>query len=516
MNSPLRILHLEDSPTDHELIRTMLRKAGLACDFAHAMDRADYEANLARGGFDLILADYSLPGYDGMTALAAVRNQHPDTPFIFVSGSIGEERAVESLKHGATDYILKDHLERLPTAIQRALREVKEHRQREELEARLQQARKLETIGQFAGGMAHDFNNLLTVILGRVSFLLDEEPLSPRTAESLKQVYTAGDHAAKLIHQWLLFSRKHPPLRETANLNTIVEGIVELLRPLLGSPVALTLEPAFPPPWVLADRGMIEQVLMNLALNARDAMPGGGRLLIRTGTLRRCAPGDPAERPGDFAFLSVRDTGHGISPDIRPHIFEPFFTTKPEGRGTGLGLAMVMDIAKRHEGWIEMDSQPGEGTTFTLFLPSTPPEMEPAPSAPSAPRTGAGHETVLVVEDDFNVREFASAVLQRSGYTVLQAKSGDQALTVWRRHAPKISLLLTDVVLPGDLSGLDLAARLLSEKPGLKVVIVSGSPGVMTAGAAALPSSVHTLSKPYLPKILAQTIRTALDEPPAS
>ncbi len=516
MNTPLRILHLEDNPADHELICGTVRKTGLSCEFTLATDRAGYEANLIPGGFNLILADYSLPGYDGMAALSAARNHHPDTPFIFVSGSIGEERAVESLKHGATDYILKDHMERLPAAIHRALREVEEHRQRQELEARLQQARKLETIGQFAGGMAHDFNNLLTVILGQVSFLLDEEPLAPRTAESLKQVYTAGDHAAKLIHQWLLFSRKHPPLRETANLNTVVEGIVELLRPLLGSPVALTAEPSFPSPWVLADLGMIEQVLMNLALNARDAMLGGGRLLIRTGALRRCAQGDSAGRLGDFAFLSVRDTGKGIPPDILPHIFEPFFTTKPEGRGTGLGLAMVMDIAKRHDGWIEVDSQPGQGTTFTFFLPSIPPGVEKPPSTPSAAGAGAGHETILLVEDDFNVREFAAAVLQRRGYAVLQAKSGDQALTVWRRHAPKIKLLLTDVVLPGDLSGLDLAARFLSEKPDLKVVIVSGSPGMIADGASALPASVHSLSKPYLPQILAQTIRTVLDETIAS
>ena len=515
MPPSLRILYLEDNAADREAVqRCIIRKSGLACEFTFVSDSAGYEAALARGDFDLILADYHLPGYDGMTALSAARQQHPGVPFIFVSGLIGEERAIESLKQGATDYILKDRLERLPEAIRRALSEAEERRQRIRLEADLVQARKMETIGQFAGGMAHDFNNLLTVILGQVSFLLDDEPLTPRAAEALRQVYTAGDHAARLVRQWLHFSRKHPPLREAINLNTIVEETADLLRPLLGAPVSLTIEPFFPSPWILADRDMVVQVLLNLAANARDAMPGGGRLVIHTG-LRNYSPEDagrnPSARPGDFACLSVRDTGHGIPPDIVPHIFEPFFTTKPEGHGTGLGLAMVMDIIKRHDGWIEVEGQPGAGTTFTLLLPLAPAGANAAPSTPSSFAADTGRGTILLVEDDLKVREFAAAVLQRCGYSVLQAKSGDQALAVWHRHASKIRLLLTDVVLPGDLSGLDLTARLLAGKPDLKVVIASGSPGVATDAASAFPPSVHILSKPYLPRILAHTVRTALD-----
>ena len=515
MPPSLRILHLEDNAADHQAVqRCVIQKSGLACEFTLVSDRAGYEAALARGNVDLILADYQLPGYDGMTALSAARHQHPEVPFIFVSGALGEERAIESLRQGATDYILKDRLERLPAAIRRALSEAEEHRQRLRLEAELMQARKMETIGQFAGGMAHDFNNLLTVILGQVSFLLDEEPLTSRTSEALKQVYTAGDHAARLVRQWLHFSRKHPPLREAINLNTVVEETADLLRPLLGVTISLTIEPAFPAPWIFADQGMIVQVLLNLAVNARDAMAGGGRLAIRTG-LRHYAPEDaswnPSARPGDFACLSVRDTGHGIPPDVLPHIFEPFFTTKPEGHGTGLGLAMGMDIIKRHDGWIEVESQPGRGATFTLLLPLAPPGADAVPTTPPSLAAGTGRETILLVEDDSNVREFAAAVLQRCGYSVLQAKSGDQALDVWRRHASKIRLLLTDMVLPGDLSGLDLTNRLLAEKPDLKVVIASGSLGLATNEASSLPPSVHILSKPYLPKILAHTVRTALD-----
>lgn len=516
MPPPLRILYLEDNAADREAVqRRVTKKSGLACEFILVSDSAGYEAALARGGVDLILADYHLPGYDGMTALSAAHHQHPGIPFIFVSGLIGEERAVESLKQGATDYILKDRLDRLPAAILRALSEAEEHRQRLRLEADLVQARKMETIGQFAGGMAHDFNNLLTVILGRVSLLLDEEALTPHAAEGLRQVYTAGDHAARLVRQWLHFSRKHPPLREAINLNTVVEETADLLRPLLGAPVSLTIEPFSPAPWILADRDMVVHVLLNLAANARDAMPGGGLLVIRTG-LRHYTAEDaarnPSVRPGGFACLSVRDTGHGIHPDVVPHIFEPFFTTKPEGHGTGLGLAMVMDIIKRHDGWIEVEGQPGAGTTFTLLLPLAPPAANAALSTASSLATDTGREMILLVEDDLKVREFAVAVLQRCGYSVLQAKSGDQALSVWRRHASKIRLLLTDMVLPGDLSGLDLTNRLLAEKPDLKIVIASGSLGLVTNAAFPLPPSIHILSKPYLPKILAHAVRTALDE----
>jgi len=403
----------------------------------------------------------------------------------------------------------------LPAAIRRAVSEAGEHRQRLQLEVELAQARKMETIGQFAGGMAHDFNNLLTVILGQVSLLLDEDSLPPRVGDALRQVYTAGDHAARLVRQWLHFSRKHPPLREAVNLNTIVEETADLLRPLLGASVSLTIEPFFPAPWILADRDMMVQVLLNLAANARDAMPGGGRLAIQTG-FRHCTPEDvarnPSARPGDFASLSVRDTGHGIRPEIVPHIFEPFFTTKPEGHGTGLGLAMVMDIIqKRHGGWIEVETRPGVATTFTLLIPLAPPAANVAPSPPATLAADTGLETILLVEDDHKVREFAVTVLQRNGYSVLQAKSGDQALDVWRRHAPKIRLLLTDMVLPGDLSGLDLTTRLLAEKPDLKIVIASGSLGLATNMASSLPPSVQILAKPYLPKTLAHAVRTALD-----
>jgi len=515
MPPTLRILYLEDNAADREAVQhCVTKRSGLTCEFTLVSDSAGYEAALARGGFDLILADYHLPGYDGMTALSAAHQQHPEIPFIFVSGLIGEERAIESLKQGATDYILKDRLERLPAAIRRALSEAEEHRQRVRLEAELAQARKMETIGQFAGAMAHDFNNLLTVILGQVSFILDEEPLTPYAAEALKQVYTAADHAARLVRQWLHFSRKHPPLREAINLNTVVEETADLLRPLLGAPVSLTIEPFFPAPWILADRDMIVQVLLNLAANARDAMPGGGRLVIQTG-LRHYTPEDaarnPSARPGDFVCLSVRDTGPGIPPDVAPHIFDPFFTTKPEGHGTGLGLAIVMDIIKRHDGWIEVEGPPGAGTTFTLLFPPAPPAADKAPSTPPSLADDTGRETILLVEDDPKVREFAVTVLQRCGYSILQAKSGDQALAVWHRHASKIRLLLTDLVLPGELSGQDLTTRLLSEKPDLKVVIASGSLGLAANAASTLPPSVHILSKPYLPKMLAHAVRTALD-----
>ncbi|MBW8782430.1 MAG: response regulator [Verrucomicrobia bacterium] len=638
MPRPLQILHLEDSRIDHELVRHVVVQSGLACEFVHVGGRTDYETALARGGCDLILADYTLPDYNGPAALSAAQSLQPDTPFVFVSGSIGEERAVESLKHGATDYILKDRLNRLPAAIHRALREATErlrrkqaeaalqqsearfremaetirdvfwmtdadcrrriyaspayaqvwgcssselgsdptgwlialaaedrasaedalrqladgglyratyrilradgterwiedrgfpvfddrHRlvravgvavdvtERRQLEAQFQQSQKLETIGRLAGGMAHDFNNILTVVLGQVSFLLDHQPLQPATVEALELVYTASDRAAGLIRQWLLFSRNRAPRREPVNLNTAVEEITAMLRRLLGETISVTVESSPQALWIVAENGMIEQVLMNLAVNARDAMPRGGKLTLHLDPApdSSAAPASATARPGHFARLAVSDTGAGISADVLPRLFEPFFTTKPEGHGTGLGLTLVKTMVERHGGWVEVESRLQAGTTFAVFLP----RMDPPPAETSLTMTettaGRGHETILLVEDDTNVREFAAAMLQRLGYAVLQAKSGDQALAVWHRHAQKISLLLTDVVLPGDLSGVALLSRLQTEKPDLKAVIVSGYPGETVDK---VPASVRFLHKPYLPKTLAQAVRAALD-----
>jgi two-component system cell cycle sensor histidine kinase/response regulator CckA len=370
--------------------------------------------------------------------------------------------------------------------------------ERKQLETEIGQAQKTELVGKLATGIAHDFNNLLTIISGYVSMLLEKDTVSPPAAEALKRVYSASNQATGLVRQLQMFSRRRVPRPEVVDLNLEVETITVLLRRLLGESVAIEFEPAAGAPRVSVDLVMLEQVLINLAVNARDAMRGGGRLIVAV-----LGPAD------GHACIAVRDTGGGIPADILPRIFEPFFTTKAEGRGTGLGLATARDLVQRHQGRIEVETEVGVGSVFRVFLPVT----AAAPAAAAAPRARSGGRqgrgTVLLVEDELNVREFAGAVLQQEGYALLQAKSAEDALEVWRWHGARIELLLTDVVLPGELSGLDLAAALQEMKPDLKVILTSGysRESLDPQGAA---RAAFVLSKPYTPRALAQAVAGVL------
>ncbi len=385
--------------------------------------------------------------------------------------------------------------------------------ERKRLESDLLQAQKMELVGKLAGGIAHDFNNLLTIISGYVSMLLDKEGNPPASVEALKRVFTASRQATGLVRQLLLFSRKRAPKREVIELNTEVEIMAGMLQRLLGEMIVVDFEASPQSPRVSADVGMLEQVLMNLAVNARDAMSRGGRLSISVGVQARGGSRPPMDAPpkrGDYAFIAVRDTGVGIPAPILPRIFEPFFTTKDEGRGTGLGLATAKDIVKRHDGWIEVETSVGVGTVFRIFLPLTRVDAPavPGPDAAQAPKAGKG--TILLVEDETNVREFAAAVLQQDGYTLLQAKSGENGLEVWRWHSARIDLLLTDVVLPGELSGLQLAERLRGEKPSLRVVLATGYSREEVAPQAPGGATFYVLNKPYTPRSLLQAVREVL------
>jgi two-component system cell cycle sensor histidine kinase/response regulator CckA len=381
--------------------------------------------------------------------------------------------------------------------------------ERKRLEAELLQAQKMELVGKLAGGIAHDFNNLLTIISGYVSMLLDRENMPQSTLEPLKRVFTASRQATGLVRQLLLFSRKRAPKPEVVDLNTEVEVISEMLRRLLGETIVVEFEPAPQAPWTNADVGMLEQVLMNLAVNARDAMERGGHLTISVGIRPRGSLSKEVRSQSmDYAYIAMRDTGTGIAAPILPRIFEPFFTTNADGRGKGLGLATAMDIVKRHDGWIEVETEVGVGTVFRIFLPisQADPVTAAEPSAGRDPRAGKG--TILLVEDETNVREFAAAVLQQDGFTLLQAKTAENALEVWRWHSARIDLLLTDVVLPGELSGPELATMLKGEKPSLKVILTTG----YSRESISKPEgkSLLVLSKPYTPRSLLQAIHEAL------
>jgi CheY-like chemotaxis protein len=315
------------------------------------------------------------------------------------------------------------------------------------------------------------------------------------------------------VRQLLLFSRKRTPKREVIDLNTEIEVMAGMLQRLLGEMIVVDFEPASENPRVSADVGMLEQVLMNLAVNARDAMHRGGRLSISVGLQARGGSRPPIEASGkraDYACIAVRDTGCGIPAPILPRIFEPFFTTKDEGRGTGLGLATAKDIVKRHDGSIDVETTVGVGTVFRIFLPLTRAEV-PVLSESDArhfPKTGKG--TILLVEDEANVREFAAAVLQQDGYTLLQAKSGENAVEVWKWHSARIDLLLTDVVLPGELSGLQLGEKLQAEKPSLRIVHATGYSREAVAPQAKGGKALYVLTKPYTPRSLLQAVHEVL------
>ncbi|MHA3771032.1 PAS domain-containing hybrid sensor histidine kinase/response regulator [Verrucomicrobiota bacterium sgz303538] len=388
--------------------------------------------------------------------------------------------------------------------------------ERRELEQQLRHSQKMDSVGQLAGGVAHDFNNLLTVIQGNVSLIEYEQDLSPDVLTFVQEIACAADRAAALTRQLLAFSRRQIIQARDLDLNEIIGDITKMLRRLLGEDITLLFESSNNLPLVHADAGMIEQVLLNLVVNARDAMPQGGRLTISTGhvELSEAAAHKNAEaRAGHFVRFSVSDTGCGIAPEVFPHLFEPFFTTKDIGKGTGLGLATAYGIVKQHQGWITVQSTTGEGTRFDIFLPVRAREMNPvAPANPPSPDAlPHGNETVLVVEDEAPLRNMVKTVLTRLGYCVLEAASAVEALKLWPEHRDSIDLVFTDMVMPDGMSGQQLAEELHKERPGLRILFTSGYSSQMLTREGRLANDAQCLQKPYLPPALAAAIRKALN-----
>jgi two-component system cell cycle sensor histidine kinase/response regulator CckA len=385
------------------------------------------------------------------------------------------------------------------------------------LESQLRQAQKMDAIGQLASGVAHDFNNLLTVIQGHTQLVLSTHAISAKTRDSLTKVATAGQRASQLTRQLLTFSRKQFVQLVPTDLNQVVANVRLMLEPLLGEAVKLRWTPSVDLPLIEADAGMVEQVIVNLAVNARDAMTAGGELTLSTwhGAFdTEQAREHPQGHAGKFVCLTVRDTGCGIDPQTMEHIFEPFFTTKGVGKGTGLGLATVYGIVKQHQGWIEVASEPNVGTTFRIFFPQTSAVTTGAPDnavEPDASVVGGGKETILVVEDEPALRELVSHILRDLGYDVLEAVHGKEALKVWETRPRPVDLLLTDMMMPEGISGSDLATRLREQAPGLKVVYTSGYSPELVGRDLQLQPGLNFLPKPYNPRTLARTVRECLD-----
>jgi two-component system cell cycle sensor histidine kinase/response regulator CckA len=644
MPNALRVLIVEDDLYDVELEISALEQAGFNPTYDWVATREDFISRLDASDYDLVLADYTLPAFDGLAALKLFLERGLDIPFIFVSGTFGEEAAIESLKAGATDCVLKQHLSRLGPVVVRALREKREQRQRRRseralraseerlrfalkgasmgawdwsvetgrliwsegldvlygfipydletllenvhvedrefllgeaeritatggnheatfrilmpdgtvrwihskgqaiwdeagrlvrmigisrdvtemklaeaergrLEEQLRESQKMDSIGRLAGGIAHDFNNLLTAIIGYSQLLQSRFSQDERARHEIEEIQKAGQRAAELTGHLLAFSRKQVLQPRVLDLNQVVSRLDKMLRRLIGEDIEMTtaLDPSLGQ--IKADPGQIEQVIMNLVVNARDSMPRGGKLVISTSnaSLTEEAAQDQLDLvAGDYATLTISDTGEGMDAEVMSHIFEPFFSTKERSKGIGLGLSIIYGIVKQSGGHIFVTSKPRRGTTFNVYLPRADERADVVEAGPASAAQLRGTETVLLVEDEETVRKLVRNVLQASGYTIIEAANGRQALEICRSHEGTIHLAITDVVMP-QMSGRELIERLAPQRPRMKVLYISGYTDDAIVEHGILDSATHFLQKPFTPAALTRKVREVLD-----
>jgi len=631
LDTSLRLLLIEDSENDAQLLVRELKRAGYDVRYERVDTAETLNAALDRQMWDLAIGDYSMPRFSGMAALRMIQERGLDLPFISVSGTITEEMAVAAMRAGAKDYVTKGQLQRLIPAIERELRESEaraalrdaeasfatlvefapigiyrsnpagqflsvnsalvrmlgydssdevlpldmgrdvyadaDERQRlldrdtysdrqyddveatwkrkdgrllqvqlsvravrnaagqvdyyetfvrdvtdqRRLQQQLTQSQKMEAIGRLAGGVAHDFNNLLTVITSYSDLVFQDLPPDDPRRDDVDQVRKAADGAAALTRQLLAFSRQQVLEPKVIDLNSVVDNLKKILQRVIGEDVELTTVLAAELGAVKADVSQIEQILMNLAVNARDAMPTGGQLTIETSNVDY----DPerqqrADGSRNFVMLAVTDTGTGMDEATKAKIFEPFFTTKQPGKGTGLGLATVYAIVTQAGGFIWVYSELGHGTSFKIYLPQV--DAVPTTAAVARVDLPRGTETVLLVEDAAAVRAVARQVLQRQGYRVLEAADGEDALYLAARHQGTIDLVLTDVVMPR-AGGRELAERLLAVRPDTRVLYMSGYTDDSVVRHGILEGGVAYLQKPFSPEGLARKVRDVLDAP---
>jgi hypothetical protein len=645
MSETLRILLVEDSVSDAKLVIRELRRLGRPVEFERVQDAGAMQAALRDQTWDVIISDWSMPGFGALGALAVLGETKLELPLIIVSGTVGEETAVAALRAGALDFVTKANLSRLVPAVERELRESANRRARrhkeqaleqalrdsearyralftnsplpmwvfdrdtlalvsvntaavehygysqEEFlsmripdlwppedvpartaelelppsspvarvrhrkkdgsiilvevnrhdmsfdgrrervviasdvtereraqealrasESRLRQAQKMEAVGRLAGGVAHDFNNLLSVILSCGEFVLSDLPAGDGLRADVEEILKAGQRAAGLTRQLLLFSRQRVLEPKVLDLNELLLSMEKMLARIVGEDVELRTVMGAVTGKVRVDPGSIEQVLMNLVVNSRDAMPTGGQITIETRDIvldEAFASEHAGVKAGPHVMLAVSDTGIGMDKATQQRIFEPFYTTKPAGKGTGLGLSTVFGIVQQSGGTVWVYSEPGRGATFKVYLPQVAAAVDVIrPSL--APRTLRGSETILLVEDEDQIRMVARGILSRSGYEVMEARNGPEALARSAGHSGIIDLLLTDVVMP-HMSGPELAERLRAARPAMKVLCMSGYTDDSVFRHGVLDRHFAYIQKPITPDSLTQKVREVLD-----
>ncbi len=386
--------------------------------------------------------------------------------------------------------------------------------EKQEIQNQFHQAQKMETIGRLAGGIAHDFNNILSIILGYSEFVLEELPKDSKLTDDIIQIRDAGNKAVSLTRQLLAFSRKQVLQMQVINPETIIQDMAKMISRMIGEDVDLNIVSSNSNQNIYADPGQIEQVLLNMAVNSRDAMPKGGQLSIElsTVTLEPEATSHPPEMlPGEYILISFADSGSGIPSDILDNIFEPFFTTKKKDKGTGLGLATVYGIVKQHNGYIYAASELDKGTTFNIYFPVSG-KTPKAKKKTLEIKEIKGNETILIVEDEESLRQYIIDVLLPCGYNIISAENGEKALKISSEYKKEINLLLTDVIMPG-INGKELADKLLKERPSIKVVFMSGYTDDVIVHHGVLDDGINLLQKPVRSGILKQKIRNVLDSP---
>jgi len=511
MPIPLRVLIVSDREGDALALIDALRQS----DYVPSSERVETAAALREAlahRCDLILATDESARLGTLAALEILRETGADIPLVAISGRVPEESVLEVLKAGAADYITRDHLSRLGVTVSREMSQAEGRRERSRLEQQFRQAQKMEAVGRLAGGVAHDFNNLLTVITGYAELLLAGRNLEAVQRTALQEIQRAAERGGALTHQLLAFSRRQPFTPQTVQLNTLIVHMEKMLSRLIGEDVELITVAAAEPATIRSDPGQLEQVIMNVVVNARDAMPGGGKVIVETANAlvdQTYAGPNVDLRPGSYVVLAISDTGTGMDPETITHLFEPFFTTKAPGKGTGLGLATAYGIVKQSGGAISVYSEPGLGTTVKIYLPSAEVKAggEAAEQSPAAaPR---GSETILVLEDEARVRKLVCEVLAGRGYQVLEAVRGEEAIRMAAEHHSRIHLLLADVVMP-EMSGPQALEQIRARQPNIKVLFMSGYTDEAMVHHGILESGAPFLQKPFLPETLARKVREVL------